>query len=86
MYFVYLLKLNNSNYYSGFSKNLKKRLIKHQKGNVSSTKDKLPLNLVWYCGFKDEQRARLFEKYLKSSSGFAFRNKHFIKLYLFLKY
>ncbi|OGM24612.1 hypothetical protein A2962_01520 [Candidatus Woesebacteria bacterium RIFCSPLOWO2_01_FULL_39_61] len=78
MYFVYILKLNNGQYYSGYSSNLKQRVVDHKKGRIDATKNFRPLDLVYYAGFKTRKLATNFEKYLESSSGFAFRNKHLI--------
>jgi putative endonuclease len=63
MYFVYILKLKNSNYYIGFTPDLKKRLQKHNKGDCLSTKNQRPLKLVWFAGFKNKRLAQDFEKY-----------------------
>ncbi len=78
MYYTYILKLSNNSFYAGFSKDLKLRLKKHQSGGVRHTSKFLPVALVWYSGFETKEKAILFEKYLKSSSGKAFRNKHLI--------
>ena len=78
MYYVYLLKLNSGDYYTGFSSNLKSRIKAHQNGQNKSTKDQRPVELMWYAAFYTKQLAMDFEEYLKSSSGFAFRNKHLI--------
>jgi predicted GIY-YIG superfamily endonuclease len=43
-----------------------------------STKDKLPFELITYIAFQDKYRAFAFEKYLKSGSGIAFRNKRMV--------
>ncbi len=78
MYFTYLLQLSNDDYYTGSTKNIKLRLDKHQTGAVLYTSKFRPVYLVWYTAFKNKQLALKFEKYLKSSSGKAFRNKHLI--------
>ena len=78
MYYVYLLKLNNKKIYTGSTPNLDKRVSEHEKGYCESTKDFRPLKMVWYCVFTDRLNARQFENYLKSGSGQAFRNKHFV--------
>jgi len=78
MFYVYILSLVNKTYYIGYSSNLKMRLLEHTKGNVESTKKFLPCSLVYYSSFISKAKALNFEKYLKSSSGFAFRNKHLI--------
>ena len=77
-YAVYVLKCASGKYYTGYSTDIKDRLIAHQKGEVSFTKDKLPVELVHLSLFADKQKAYDFERYLKSGSGVAFRNKRFI--------
>ena len=88
MYYVYILqcqkdtptlKLRSArvSYYVGTTEDLKERLKDHKWHNVKTTRFKDP-KLVWYCCFKNKQKAYAFEKYLKSGSGFAFRNKHLI--------
>jgi putative endonuclease len=78
VFYTYILSLSNGTYYSGHSSNLKTRIHAHQKGLVVQTKKYLPANLVFYAAFVNKVKAINFEKYLKSSSGFAFRNKHLI--------
>jgi len=77
MYYVYILQLHDNSFYIGYSSNLRQRLLSHQNKEVSSTKHKSP-KLFWYAAFQSQNKAIAFEKYLKSSSGFAFRNKHFV--------
>jgi putative endonuclease len=78
MYYVYVLKLKDKTYYHGYSTDLKQRFKEHQDGNVESTKNLRPVKLIYYSAFEAKSKALSFEKYLKSSSGFAFRNKHLI--------
>lgn len=78
MYYVYILKLSNKSYYVGYSTDLKHRITAHNSGIVKTTKDCRPLDLVFYCAFKNKHKALKFERYLKEGSGFAFRNKHLI--------
>jgi putative endonuclease len=75
---VYLLLCNDGTYYTGCTNNLEGRIGRHQKGYVESTKHKLPVQIVFHCVFSDKTKAFEFEKYLKSGSGIAFRNKHLI--------
>ncbi|QCX00988.1 GIY-YIG nuclease family protein [Aggregatimonas sangjinii] len=77
-YAVYILKCANGKYYTGYTTNITQRLIGHQKGEVSFTKDKLPVELVHLSLFIDKQKAYDFERYLKTGSGFAFRNKRLV--------
>jgi len=78
VYYTYLLKLVNGKYYIGYSSNLKSRLQEHKNGRVTATKTALPVKLYFYAAFAKKSSATKFEKYLKSSSGFSFRNKHFV--------
>lgn len=80
MYYTYVLfnKLANR-YYIGFTPDLRKRLSKHLSGKVLSTKSNQNYNLVSFVGFKNRSDALDFEKYLKTGSGVAFMNKHFLK-------
>lgn len=78
MYFVYILKNISDKKYIGVTKNLGKRILQHNKGETKTTKNKGEYKLIWYSAFAEKQKAYDFEKYLKSSSGFAFRNKRLI--------
>ena len=75
---VYILKCRNGQYYTGYSQNLENRLKNHENGQVRFTKDKLPVELVHVSLFSNKQKAYEFERYLKSGSGIAFRNKRFV--------
>ena len=78
MYYTYLLKLQDNTYYIGFSSNLKQRYQEHCSGLVSHTKLLLPCILIFYASFVSKKKALDFERYLKTNSGFAFRNKHLV--------
>ena len=78
MFYVYILKLNNGENYIGFSTHLRSRIKNHKKGKVNATKKYLPCKLVFYAAFRSQDKAIKFEDYLKTSSGFAFRNKRLI--------
>jgi len=79
MYYVYILQLKDKSLYIGYSSDLKNRIKIHSEGSVESTKNLRPAKLVYYSAFSSQKKATDFEKYLKSSSGFAFRNKHLIQ-------
>ena len=79
MYYAYILQLKDNTYYHGFSDNLKQRIKYHESGQVASTKNLRPVKLVFYAAFTSEKLAKQFEDYLKTTSGWAFRNKHFIE-------
>ena len=78
MFYTYILQLRDKTYYVGYSSDLKTRLKAHNEGFISSTKNLRPVKLVYYSAFSSQKKATNFEKYLKSSSGFAFRNKRLI--------
>ena len=75
---VYILKCSDKTYYTGFTTNIDKRIIAHNNKEVHYTQDKLPIQLVHLSLFKDKQKAYDFERYLKTGSGIAFRNKRLI--------
>ncbi|MDQ2932789.1 MAG: GIY-YIG nuclease family protein [bacterium] len=77
MFYVYILKCSNNTIYTGCTTNLKERVERHHNGHVPATKEKRPIELIFYCAFKDKYKSFYFEKYLKSGSGRAFINKHF---------
>jgi predicted GIY-YIG superfamily endonuclease len=78
MFYVYILKCKDNKIYTGCTNDLKDRIKRHNAGSVIATKTILPVELICYFAFKNKYKAFLFEKYLKSGSGRAFSNKHFI--------
>ncbi|MDP3685484.1 MAG: GIY-YIG nuclease family protein [bacterium] len=78
MYYVYILRLQNGNYYTGSTTDLKKRLQNHFQNSVQTTKNNKTEEVAFYAAFRSLDKARAFERYLKSSSGFAFRNQRLI--------
>ena len=78
MWHVYILECADKTHYTGCTSNLKERIARHQSGHVSYTKNKLPIKLITHLVFSNKYKAYDFEKYLKSGSGIAFRNKRLI--------
>ena len=78
MYYVYILRLKDKTFYIGYSSNLKQRVATHQKGEISQTKNLLSVKLAFYAAFESKLKALQFEKYLKTTSGWAFRNKRLV--------
>ncbi len=69
-FYVYILKSRkDNNLYTGYTENLKIRLAQHEKGEVNSTKNRRPLELVYFEGCINQQDATHREKYLKTSWG-----------------
>lgn len=77
-YAAYILKCSNGKYYTGYSANISNRLRAHNNGEVSFTKDKLPVQLVHLSLLADKQKAYDFERYLKYGSRIVFKNKRLI--------
>jgi len=75
---VYILKCSDNSYYTGCTSNLVDRLKRHNRGEVQYTKSRLPVIVETKIVFTDKYKAFEFEKYLKSGSGIAFRNKRLI--------
>jgi putative endonuclease len=78
MQYVYILQCSDGLFYTGCTENIENRLKRHSRGYVEFTNTRLPVALVWWCSFADKTKAFEFEKYLKSGSGIAFRNKHLV--------
>ena len=79
-YLVYILssKKDSRKHYIGITKDLKKRLNEHNDCKSEYTKKFAPWEIKTFIAFKDRLLAERFERYLKSGSGYAFLNKHFI--------
>lgn len=77
MYFVYFLRSINfpKQTYIGHTDNLKERLETHNSGGSIHTAQHRPWRLIMYLAFSEQQKAKDFEKYLKSQSGRAFAKK-----------
>lgn len=64
--------------YIGYSSHLKNRIKEHETGCVPQTRKLRPIHLIYYAAFISKKKALDFEQYLKTTSSFAFRNKHLI--------
>jgi putative endonuclease len=68
--YVYVLRsLRDGMFYVGFTKNLANRIESHNKGLIPSTKQRRPLQLVYWEGCLNQADATLREKYLKTAWG-----------------
>jgi putative endonuclease len=66
MYYVYLLKSKKDlGFYIGYSSDLKRRFIEHVEGKVESTKNRRPLELIYYESYNIKELAEEREKKLK---------------------
>ena len=74
-YYTYVLfSHKDKNLYTGYTKNLQLRFEEHQNGGVESTKDRRPLELIYYEACRKQDDAVRREKVLKS-----FRGKMFLR-------
>lgn len=70
MYYVYILfSTADRQLYTGFTDNLRSRFKAHTNGYVRATKNRRPLNLIYYEAYLKELDARRREKYLKGGNG-----------------
>ena len=70
MFYVYVLQsLKDGGFYTGYSDDLKRRFAEHGNGDVISTKNRLPVKLVYYEASCNQQDALHREKYLKTAWG-----------------
>ena len=69
-YYVYvLISEKDGKLYIGKTKNLKERLKKHSKGEVQSTKNRLPMRLIYYEAYTNKEKWSIQENYYKSGIG-----------------
>ena len=82
MYYTYVLKSNkDDNFYVGFTKDLKLRFEQHYRGLVESTKERRPLDLIYYEACVNQNDATRREKHLKTYHGRMFLKRR-LKSYL----
>jgi putative endonuclease len=74
----YILKCSDGTVYTGCTTDIDRRIDEHNSHKNYYTRDKTPVSLITYIAFTNKYKAFEFEKYLKSGSGFAFRNRHLI--------
>lgn len=81
--YMYILECSDGSYYTGSTKDLKRRLEQHQKGEgANHTKDRLPVKLVYYEKFNRIDFAFRREKQVQNWS----RKKKQALIYGFKKY
>jgi predicted GIY-YIG superfamily endonuclease len=75
--YVYILQseANPKNHYVGLTDDLRKRLEKHNAGDVPHTAKFRPWRIQTAISFNNRERASEFERYLKTGSGRALAKK-----------
>ena len=78
-HYVYVLvsEVEHRRHYTGYTKHLAARLRKHNEGGVPHTSSFRPWRVETAIRFSRYDKARSFEKYLKSGSGREFARRHF---------
>jgi len=69
MFYTYVLQSSKDGKFTGYSDDLKRRFLEHNKGLVYSTRTRRPLELIYYEACINEQDAKVREQYLKSGVG-----------------
>lgn len=70
MYYVYILKsLNKDSYYVGHTKNIYQRLLRHNIGEMKSTKTNAPYKVIHFEEFETRSKAMRREQQIKSYKG-----------------
>lgn len=69
MFYTYVLESERGELYTGFTKDLKKRIAEHNQGLNSSTKRYVPWKLIYYEASLTESDAKRREGYLKTNKG-----------------
>ena len=70
MFYVYVLRSDKDGLlYTGATGDLKARLEEHKAGRVTSTKNRLPVGLIYYEACLSQTDAFRREKYLKTGPG-----------------
>jgi len=69
-FYIYILQSEKDKmFYTGYTNDLRERLKMHNDGMVQSTKNRIPLRLIYFEGCLNQQDATHREKYLKTSWG-----------------
>ena len=70
MWYTYVLQSKkDNNWYTGYTDDLRKRIVQHNEGTNRSTKGGVPWALIYYEYCLNQRDARAREKYLKSGMG-----------------
>jgi putative endonuclease len=69
-YYVYVLySKKDGNFYVGYTYDIRKRFKEHQLGQVSSTRQRIPLKLIYWECCINQNDALQRERYLKTAWG-----------------
>ncbi len=70
MHYVYILRsAKDDNLYTGYTTDLRQRVVHHTAGKAPATRDRRPLQLIYYEAYLLSSDAKAREVFLKSGSG-----------------
>ncbi|MBI5613609.1 GIY-YIG nuclease family protein [Candidatus Gottesmanbacteria bacterium] len=70
MFYVYILRSKVDNkLYSGYTNDLRRRFMEHNKGVVASTRYRKPFALIYYEAYLEQRDATSREKFFKTQWG-----------------
>lgn len=79
MYFTYVLRsLKDKKLYIGYTNDIDRRISEHMMGKVTATKNRLPLQLIYYEAYFNKKDAKGREKFLKGGSGHKYLKKQMV--------
>lgn len=61
--------MSNGQVYTGSTSDLRKRIIAHERGSVTTTSKYLPIKLIGYEAYTNKSDAQRRERYLKTTEG-----------------
>ena len=81
MYYVYRIRsrVKPDQSFIGTSRNVKKRVLMHNSGQLEATREYRPWIVSFYAAFSRKSLAKDFEDFLKSPAGKSFGRKHLWK-------
>lgn len=83
MYYVYVLhSQKDGQLYTGYTSDLKRRLMEHSAGKTASLVYRLPVKLIYYEAYVDVADAKGRELFLKSGSGKTYLKKQLKNYFL----
>jgi predicted GIY-YIG superfamily endonuclease len=79
LHYVYILvsATDDEMHYTGITRDLRSRLAEHNRGKCPHTIKQRQWRIETATAFRSEQKARRFERYLKTGSGREFARRHF---------
>lgn len=75
-FWIYILRMDNGNYYTGITNDLDRRVREHRNGGSKSTRRYLPVEIVWIKIVESREEARKLEVKIKSRGA-----RRFLKTY-----